>query len=113
VLELAENKLLKSAHDCSDGGLATALAESCFGRNIGCTINLPMKYREDFELFGESQGRIIISIDQKDIDLFENICMKHGQKIIKIGFVKGSKIVINESINLDVIDLKKLYESVF
>ena len=144
MLELVDNRLLKSAHDCSDGGLSIALVESCFKREssinkdtpavLGCEVNIPLKYREDFELFGESHSRIIVSITPKDVDKFEEICNKHSQNMIKLGVVQGNVIKISAtqyetngvrhyrpetngvhhySINSDLNHLKKLYESVF
>lgn len=65
-LRLADESLLKSAHDCSDGGLAVALAESCFsslGREaVGAEISLEANgLSEAALLFGETPSRIIIS----------------------------------------------------
>ncbi|MDE2897681.1 MAG: phosphoribosylformylglycinamidine synthase subunit PurL [Chloroflexota bacterium] len=62
VRELIAGRLLSSAHDCSDGGLATALAESAFAGERGVVApNLPIPERLDEALFGESQSRIIVS----------------------------------------------------
>jgi len=65
VLRMIEEGLLSSAHDCSEGGLAVALAECCVSQKdamIGAEIdNLPAKIRVDALLFGETQSRIIIS----------------------------------------------------
>ena len=61
-----EYGLVRSAHDCSDGGLAVSLAESCFGFDGGAEIDLSELFSEDDELdewgalFGESLGRICL-----------------------------------------------------
>jgi phosphoribosylformylglycinamidine synthase len=64
-LRAAEAGLLKSAHDCSDGGLAVALAECCFSslnhEAIGAEIQLTSNYDGAIELFSETPSRIIIS----------------------------------------------------
>src|SRR6185503_8405621 len=69
-LAAAEAGLLLSAHDCSDGGLAVALAESCFsshGREaIGADVNLEGALGPTSQLFSESPSRIIISFDPAD-----------------------------------------------
>lgn len=73
LLKLADEMLLNSAHDCSDGGLAVAIAESCFsslGRKAaGAEITLT---REDISveslLFGESTSRIVISFAADDLE---------------------------------------------
>jgi phosphoribosylformylglycinamidine synthase len=71
VLGLIRDGLVKSAHDCSEGGLAVALAESCIGGKLGATVELPSgpaldKYPAHAAraalLFGESQSRIILGI---------------------------------------------------
>jgi phosphoribosylformylglycinamidine synthase len=71
VLGLIRDGLVKSAHDCSEGGLAVALAESCIGGKLGATIELPSgpaldKYPAHAAraalLFGESQSRILLGI---------------------------------------------------
>ena len=71
VLGLIRDGLVKSAHDCSEGGLAVALAESCIGGKLGATIALPSgpaldKYPAHAAraalLFGESQSRIVLGV---------------------------------------------------
>jgi phosphoribosylformylglycinamidine synthase subunit PurL len=60
--------LLRSAHDCSDGGIGVTLAESSFDTGgIGCTIDLPRDAkRDDAVLFGESASRVVVSIRGSD-----------------------------------------------
>ncbi|MEI7820925.1 MAG: phosphoribosylformylglycinamidine synthase subunit PurL [Verrucomicrobiota bacterium] len=71
VLGLIRDGLVKSAHDCSEGGLAIALTESCIGGKLGATVELPSgpaldKYPTHAAraalLFGESQSRIILGV---------------------------------------------------
>jgi len=72
-LKLADESLLKSAHDCSDGGLAVAIAESCFsslGRKaVGAEIDLSSNdLSTETLLFGESPSRIIISFAPENLE---------------------------------------------
>ena len=54
---------ITAAHDCAEGGVAIALAESAIGGNLGATITLPAKaQRYDTLLFGEGGARIIVTI---------------------------------------------------
>ncbi len=62
VLRLHAEGLLLSAHDCSDGGLAVTLAESSILGNIGFEGSAEVAGRLDAALFGEGQGRIVVSI---------------------------------------------------
>ncbi len=73
LLKLADEMLLNSAHDCSDGGLAVTIAESCFSslnRNaIGAKIELEgSALSSESQLFGESPSRIVISFDPQNTD---------------------------------------------
>ena len=59
--------LVLSAHDCSDGGLAVALAEACFSQNVGFAGEFPVLGRWDAALFGERQSRIIVSVSPDEL----------------------------------------------
>ncbi len=64
---MADEKILQSAHDCSDGGFAVALAECCMtgltheAKTHGAKVTLPGAGRLDGRLFGEAQSRAIVS----------------------------------------------------
>ena len=79
-LKLTDAQLLRSAHDCSDGGLAVALAESCFsslGRDaMGAEVALKSKGLSDAALlFSESPSRIVISFASEDLDKVKAIAV--------------------------------------
>lgn len=79
-LEAIRTGIIKSAHDCSEGGLAVALAECCIGnqeRMLGAEIVLQDKIRNDALLFGETQSRIIVSLEEKNLKRLESICKKN------------------------------------
>ena len=65
LLSLADQCLINSAHDCSDGGLAVAVAESCFSSlnhaALGCELDLHGDLSPEALLFGETPSRIVIS----------------------------------------------------
>ena len=76
--------LVASAHDCSDGGLAVALAECCFGADAGASVTINGLW-SDCEhldtwgaLFGESLGRILVSIRPEDCEAFEATMADHS-----------------------------------
>ena len=63
LLELADKKIISSAHDLSEGGLAQALAEcSLSGNSLGCEVDMDSDMRGDVLLFSESQSRALITI---------------------------------------------------
>ncbi|MCS7028525.1 MAG: phosphoribosylformylglycinamidine synthase subunit PurL [Bacteroidia bacterium] len=72
--ELIQHKLLQSAHDVSDGGLITTLFESAFVHDIGFSIEVPSHIRPDAFLFGEGQGRVVVTVAEKDKAAFEQHC---------------------------------------
>lgn len=71
-----ENGLVRSCHDCSDGGLGVALAETAFAGGLGMRIDLravPTQNlgRDDFILFSESQSRFVVTVSPEKKDAFE------------------------------------------
>jgi phosphoribosylformylglycinamidine synthase II len=97
-LQAAEAGVLRSAHDCSDGGLAVALAESCFsslGRNaIGAEIELDGDLPEEHLLFAESPSRIIITFDANDEEFIRRIADTNAAPFAVIGRVGGDRLTI-------------------
>jgi phosphoribosylformylglycinamidine synthase len=65
VRDLIRKGLVKSAHDCSEGGLAVNLAESCLSGNLGAKTEIPGT-RADVALFNESQSRIVITVSPEN-----------------------------------------------
>src|SRR5204863_6653597 len=76
-LRAAEAGLLKSAHDCSDGGLAVAIAECCFSSlnraAFGADVDITGEYDLATRLFSETPSRIIISFDESALGDIEEI----------------------------------------
>lgn len=70
--------LVASCHDCSDGGLGVALAETGFAGGLGLRVQLPKVpaqgvVRDDHLLFSESQGRFVITVHPEDAEKFEEV----------------------------------------
>ncbi|HVO73260.1 MAG TPA: phosphoribosylformylglycinamidine synthase subunit PurL, partial [Ignavibacteriaceae bacterium] len=112
TLQLIRKKLINSAHDVSEGGVAAALAECCIMNEInliGAVINIPVKTREDFSLFSESQSRIIVSVPKDKKEEFELYLRKKEQTFTKLGTTGGSNLKVNSKINMDLKRLSDLY----
>ncbi len=62
VLELHRRGILRSAHDLSDGGFAVALAECCYQRGLGASVQIQTELRPDHFLFSESPSRVLVSL---------------------------------------------------
>jgi phosphoribosylformylglycinamidine synthase len=122
LIGLIQSGLVKSAHDCSEGGLAVALAESCISqliaretpRLIGATIDLTSvgrassrtdgvaedgssiasPHRLDALLFGETQSRIVISCKPLDAVKVVERARLMGVPAVQIGKVGGDKLTM-------------------
>ncbi|MCL4176740.1 MAG: phosphoribosylformylglycinamidine synthase subunit PurL, partial [Verrucomicrobia bacterium] len=96
--------VIKSAHDCSDGGLAVALAEACISqtggrdtpRLIGATVDLSAipAARLDGLLFGETQGRVVISVAHAQASKVIGQAKILGVPARQIGVVGGTDLLI-------------------
>lgn len=112
LLELNSKKLLKSAHDVSDGGIGIALAECCVinrDANIGCSVKLNYKDRFDYSLFSESQGRIIVSVDKKNSEKVTRLLSDKRIPFEEIGVTGGNELVINDNIKLELDIISNMY----
>ncbi|MBI4365229.1 MAG: phosphoribosylformylglycinamidine synthase subunit PurL [Deltaproteobacteria bacterium] len=100
--------LIRSAHDCSEGGIAVALAECAVsreGRAIGARVTLPAKARIDAVCFGESASRIIVTARPDDVDRLIEIARELNCPIQAIGTVGGDRLLINNWIDVPVATL--------
>lgn len=88
VRRLIGEKLIQSAHDCSEGGLFTTLLESAMAGNLGFELDLPEGIRKDVLLFGESAGRIVVSVKTALVPVFE--AEVGEQAFVKLGCVKAT-----------------------
>jgi phosphoribosylformylglycinamidine synthase subunit PurL len=104
LLGLIQSGLVKSAHDCSDGGLAVTLAESCISqliaretpRLIGAAIDLSAikDTRLDALLFGETQSRVVVSCNNLNAVKIVQRARLMGVPAIQIGKVGGDKLTV-------------------
>jgi phosphoribosylformylglycinamidine synthase subunit PurL len=79
VIEMIDQRLLESVHDCADGGLAVALAEKAFPKGVGAKVNLTSNgLPAEFVLFGEDASRIVCSCDPGAVRRIQEIAEKHG-----------------------------------
>ncbi len=114
LIECANESIIKSAHDISEGGLAATISECCFNPNElkGALINSePLKengYRNDVLLFSESQSRAIVTTDKENIQKLKDIAAKNNLSIKLIGVVVGEKLVIENILD---VSTKKAYDA--
>jgi phosphoribosylformylglycinamidine synthase len=91
-----KNGIIKSCHDCSDGGLITTICEMMLGGNLGCKINFSDVLSEvkeiDVILFSESSGRFVVEIEKEKVNEFEELFK--DEEYSKIGEVIEDKKII-------------------
>jgi phosphoribosylformylglycinamidine synthase len=102
LVEAASRRLIESAHDCADGGIAVTLAECAFDSGgIGCTVDLPSEAAHDGDwkalgtLFGESAGRVIVTVAPGQRPALEQLAKDKGVPLRVIGTTGGSRIQIS------------------
>jgi phosphoribosylformylglycinamidine synthase subunit PurL len=79
VIELVQQGLVESVHDCSDGGLAVALAEKALTKGVGARVNLVSNgLPAEFVLFGEDASRIVLSCDPANVSRIQQTAEHHG-----------------------------------
>jgi phosphoribosylformylglycinamidine synthase len=94
--QAASGRLLRSAHDCSDGGLAVALAECAFDSGgIGASIDVPGgSMRDDAVVFGESASRVLVSATEANAATLLQLAAEQGVPAQVVGHTGGARITV-------------------
>ena len=103
--ELIRAQVVKSAHDCSDGGLAVALAECCITGGIGFDGGPAVVGRWDAALFGEDQSRIIVSVAPTKFAELQSACQATGVPWTSLGRTGGESMRVGGIIDVPVAEL--------
>jgi len=114
--------IVKSAHDCSDGGLAVALAEMSITGEIGASIEVPLEaearpnIRLDSLLFGESQSRIVVSIAREHLETLQTMARRVGVPTSFLGTAGGDRFTLSDVrggvvplVNLSLLEMTDAY----
>src|SRR3984957_20087472 len=116
VIDLIQLGLAESVHDCSDGGLAVALAEKAFAKGVGARVNLQSSgLPVEFVLFGEDASRILISCDTGNLPRIKEVAESFGVDADVIGETVADRIEISLDggavVSAAVSELSGMYES--
>ena len=95
VTTIIKEKLINSAHDISEGGLAVTLLEKGFNRDLGFSISSESDLRNDAYWFGEAQGRVVISCSTLNAESLTQKAAAAGIEITKLGTVTDGNISVN------------------
>jgi phosphoribosylformylglycinamidine synthase len=102
-------RIIASAHDCSDGGLAVALAESCIAGGIGMRGKWAIEGRADSDLFGEEQSRIVVSLQPSRLEELRALAARHRVPLKELGDVGGDRFAIENVIDLPLDDVAEAW----
>jgi phosphoribosylformylglycinamidine synthase subunit PurL len=114
LVEAIRSGWVQSAHDCSEGGLAVALAESCISGDIktGARISIgAYGGRTDERLFNESQSRILFSSQPAQRAELRRLAERHKVDLIELGQVGGHKLQIAVGERVIEWDVAELFDS--
>ena len=96
ILGAMDAGLVRSCHDCSEGGLGVAVAEMAFTGDLGVDLDIGMvpvseSMRDDYVLFSESNGRLLVEIAADKAEEFERIM--EGSAFVCVGAVKSNRVL--------------------
>jgi phosphoribosylformylglycinamidine synthase II len=111
LVDAARSDHLASAHDCSDGGLGVALAESAMAGGCGFAVTLPGDLPPHVTLFSESASRAVVSVEPAKAAAFEAAAAEHEVPFARLGESGGPRMVFGEAFELTVSDARHVYES--
>jgi phosphoribosylformylglycinamidine synthase subunit PurL len=109
VKELIKQNIVTSANDVSEGGLIVSLLESGFTKELGFEIDTDANFRQDALLFGENQGRYVLSISPSKIAEFETIAAKIPK--LKLGKITDGQVKINAEFWGNILDWSTIYNN--
>lgn len=114
LTSIIREKLIKSAHDISEGGLMVTLLESCFNRNLGFDVqqitSSTKEIRLDAYWLGEAQSRVVVSISSKKVDQLMQKAKERKITITQLGTVTNGTIKVNDENWGMVQDWKQKYD---
>jgi phosphoribosylformylglycinamidine synthase len=106
-----ERGLITSAHDCSEGGLAVALAECSIQGGFGFTGDFPIDDRWDVTLFGERQSRIVVGLPDDRWDALAGLAAGAGVPIVKLGYTGGGRFRLNGQVDVPVSEISNVWNN--
>jgi phosphoribosylformylglycinamidine synthase len=112
VKELIRYKVIVSAHDVSDGGLFIALTESAMPNGLGFDISTDSSFRKDAFLFGEAQGRVVVSVSPEEQERFIELMVTSEVEFSLLGEVTNGFLLIDEESFGHITDIKLVYDNV-
>jgi phosphoribosylformylglycinamidine synthase II len=112
IKQLIKHQVIQSAHDVSDGGLFITLVESAMPNGLGFEIESDSSIRKDAFLFGEAQGRVVVSISPEEQERFIELMATSEVDFSLLGTVSNGYLTIDEESFGNIVDIKLVYDNV-
>jgi phosphoribosylformylglycinamidine synthase len=112
VKQLIRENLIASAHDVADGGLYIALLESSLPNDLGFDIETDEEIRKDAFLFGEAQGRVVVSVRPENQEAFVELMATSETEFSLLGTVTKGELIIDQESFGSVAEAKAVYSNV-
>ncbi len=109
ISKLIKNRLIRSAHDVSEGGLFSTLVESAIVHNLGFDITTDSEIRIDSFLFGESQSRVVVSVTPNKMNTFIDFMNQQNFPFLSLGHVTKGELRIDDESYGFILDVKSRY----
>ncbi len=112
VKQLIREQLIVSAHDVADGGLYIALLESAMPNQLGFEVITEEGIRKDAFLFGEAQGRVVVSVKPEQQEAFIELMATCETEFSLLGSVTAGSLLVDEASFGSIIQAKTVYDNV-
>jgi len=110
LVAAAASDVVSSAHDCAEGGVAIALAESAIAGDTGFAIAVPGDLPWYASLFSESASRAVVSVAPEKAVALEELAAAHGVPCAVLGETGGPRMVFDTVFEVTVEEARALYE---
>jgi phosphoribosylformylglycinamidine synthase len=110
LIDASGEDLLEAAHDCSDGGLAVALAESAISGDTGFALTLPGDLPPHITLFSESASRAVVAVAPGRATRLEDLARERRVPITRLGDTGGPRMVFDRLFEISVADARAAFE---
>ena len=108
---MIDQQLINAAHDCADGGLFVALTEMAMPNDLGFDIVTDAEIREDAFLFGESQSRVVVAVNEDQEDDFIDFMLEQSVPYTLLGHVTKGKVCVDDDHYGFITELKDIYDN--
>jgi phosphoribosylformylglycinamidine (FGAM) synthase-like enzyme len=112
IKKLIYSQLINACHDLSDGGLIVTLTESAMPRQLGFDVHTDELIRKDAFLFGEAQGRVVVTVTKDKVEAFTRFFEKMEVYYLFLGNVTAKGCIVDGETFYSITEAKEIYDNV-